>query len=140
MNYKKFGNKYVVRIDKGEEIVQTLEKFCQDNNITLGSIQGLGAADEIKIGVFETGTKEYHVAKLNGDHEITNLTGNISTMDGEVYLHLHITLANTEYEVCGGHLNSAVVSGTCEVIIDAIDGKVDREFSDEIGLNLYNFD
>ena len=30
MEYKKFGNKYVMRIDKGEEIVDTLKKFCQD--------------------------------------------------------------------------------------------------------------
>ena len=34
-------------------------------------------------------------------------------------------------------MNSAVVSATFEAIIDVMDGEIDREFSDEIGLNLY---
>lgn len=42
-------------------------------------------------------------------------------------------------EVFGGHLNRAVVSATCEMIINIIDGKVDRYFDEEIGLNLFEF-
>ncbi len=58
-------------------------------------------------------------------------------MKGEVYLHLHITLSDSHCNAFGGHLNSAIVSGTCEVVIGIIEGEVDREFSEEIGLNLY---
>lgn len=42
-------------------------------------------------------------------------------------------------EVFGGHLNRAIVSATCEIIINIIDGKVDRYFDKEIGLNLFKF-
>ena len=42
-------------------------------------------------------------------------------------------------ECHAGHLNAAVVSATCELVIDVIDGEVGREFSDEIGLNLFKF-
>ena len=38
-----------------------------------------------------------------------------------------------------GHLNSAYVSATCELVIDVAEGRVDRKFSDEIGLNLLEF-
>ena len=34
---------------------------------------------------------------------------------------------------------AAVISATCELVIDVIDGEVGRKFSDEIGLNLYEF-
>lgn len=139
MEFKKFENRYVVRIDKGEEIVETLKKFCRDNNITLGSISGIGAVNEATVGLFEVAKKQYHSTTLKGDFEITSLIGNISTMKGETYLHLHATLADIKHQVFGGHLNSAVVGATCEIIIDAINGSVDREFNEEIGLNLYKF-
>ena len=42
-------------------------------------------------------------------------------------------------EVFGGHLNRAIVSATCEMIINIIDGRVDRYFDEEIGLNLFEF-
>ena len=89
MEYRKFGNKYVMRIDKGEEIVETLKKFCEDEQITLGWVKGIGAVNKATVGLFETGSKKYHSIQLEGDHEITSLMGNISTMDGEVYLTQH---------------------------------------------------
>ena len=32
-----------------------------------------------------------------------------------------------------------MISATCEIVVDVIDGKVDRKFSEEIGLNLFEF-
>lgn len=42
-------------------------------------------------------------------------------------------------QVFGGHLNRTIVSATCEMVINIIDGKVDRYFDEEIGLNLFKF-
>ncbi len=52
---------------------------------------------------------------------------------------MHVNLGNDEHKSFAGHLNSAFVSATVEVIIDAFEGEVDRKFSDEIGLNLLRF-
>ena len=139
MEYKKFGNKYIVRLDKGEEIVETLKKFCEDNNIKLGTIIGLGATNKATIGLYNTEEKKYYSKELTGDYEIAPLYGNISTMDGETYLHIHANLCNQEHKAFGGHLNSAVVSATFEAVIEVIDGEVDRAFDEEVGLNLYKF-
>lgn len=133
----KIGNRYFVRIDKDEEVVSSIGEFCKKNGVKLGSIMGIGAANRVTIGLFNTTTKEYHNEELVGDYEITNLTGNITTKDGEIYLHLHITLCDEEYKAHGGHLNECWVSGTCELIIDAVDGEVDRFFDDYSGLNLW---
>lgn len=42
-------------------------------------------------------------------------------------------------QVFGGHLNKAIVSATCEMVITLIDGRVDRRFEEEVGLNLFQF-
>ncbi len=140
MEFKKFGTKYVIRMDKGEEIVETLKRFCQEQQITLGWVKGLGAVNKATIGLFEVGIKEYHSVELTGDYEITSLLGNISTMNGEVYLHLHINLSDASYKTYGGHLNSAVISATGELLVEAVEGTVERCLDEEIGLNLYKFD
>ncbi|MDD3839413.1 MAG: DNA-binding protein [Clostridia bacterium] len=139
MEYKKFGNKIVVRLDRGEEIVESIKKLCTENDIKLGRVSGIGAADKITVGLFHTETKKYMSKQLNGDHEITNLSGNISRMNDEVYLHLHITICDEDYNAFGGHLNSAYISGTGELIVDVLEGEVGREFDENIGLNLFKF-
>ena len=61
-------------------------------------------------------------------------------MDGEYYAHLHMSAGNEKGAVFGGHLNRAVVSAICELVITIINGKVDRVYDEEIGLNVFKFD
>jgi predicted DNA-binding protein with PD1-like motif len=68
--------------------------------------------------------------------EITSLIGNITTKEEEVYLHLHINFSNDRNNVFGGHLVRAIISATGEIFIHKINGQVEREFNEEIGLNL----
>ena len=60
-------------------------------------------------------------------------------MDGEYYAPLHVCVGNEKGEVFGEHLNRAVVSATCGMVITVIDGKVDRVYDEETGLNVFNF-
>ena len=136
MIYRKFGNKYILRIDKGEEILQNLKEFCIMKNIKLGIVSGIGAVNKLIIGYFETGTRQYQQREFVGNYEIASLIGNISTMNDEVYFHVHISLSDSTYNTFGGHLNSATVSSTCEVVIDVMDGEFRRTYDKGIGLNL----
>ncbi len=138
MTHKQFGNKYIVRVEKGEELVVALKDFCRDKDIKLGVVSGLGAADKITLGLFKTKTKEYAPKELSGDFELTAVLGNISRMNGEVYLHLHANIADENCQTFGGHLTSAVISATFEGVIEKIDGEVGRKYNEDIGLNLYD--
>jgi len=139
MEFRKFGNKYVVRLDRPEEVVSTLKRFCQEQGITLGWIMGIGAVNKVKVGLFETTSKQYIAEVFEGNYEITSLLGNVSTLNGEVYLHFHVNLSDKNHRAFGGHLNEAYISATGEFLIEAMEGKVEREFSEEVGLNLYKF-
>ncbi len=139
MDYKKLGSKYILRIDRGEELIAFVTTFCKEQSIKVGTIMGLGAADRVTVGLFNVSEKQYYKQEFNGDFEITNLTGNISTKDGEVYIHAHITITDVKYNAYGGHLNECWISGTGELVIDVIEGTVERKFNEEVGLNLYEF-
>ena len=139
METKRINDKIIFRLDKGEEIIESITKICEDNNIKCGSITGVGATNKVKVGLFNTITKEYHSDELTGDFEIAPLSGNISRMNKKVYLHIHINLSDEKHNSFGGHLNYAVVSATFEGIIEIIDCDVSRIFDEEIGLNLLKF-
>ncbi len=139
MDYRRFGNAIVARIDKGEEILEQVKAIALKEKVKLASIQALGAVNQFTVGVFKTDEKKYMANDFAGSFEIVSLTGTINTMDGEFYCHLHMSAGDDKGHVFGGHLNRALVSATCEMIITVIDGTVDRAFSEEVGLNLFRF-
>lgn len=138
MKYKRFDKTIVVRIDRGEEILDKIRELAIAENIKLASVTALGATNDFTVGVFNTAEKKYYANEFKGAFEIVSLTGTINTMDGQFYTHIHMSAGNDKGEVFGGHLNRAVVSATCEMIVTVIDGEVDRYRDDDVGLNLFN--
>ena len=139
MDYRRFGNTLVARIDRGEEILAAVREIAGAEHIQLASVSALGATNDFTVGVYNVDEKQYHANDFKGNFEIVSLTGTINTMDGEFYTHLHMSAGDEKGQVFGGHLNRAVVSAVCEMVITVIDGVVDRRFSEEIGLNLFRF-
>ena len=139
MEYRVFGKTVVARIDRGEEILDKLHELAEKEHIKLASVQALGATNDFTVGVFNTETKRYAANHFTGSFEIVSLCGTVNTMDGKFYAHLHMSAGDDRGHVFGGHLNSSVISGTGEIILDIIDGRVDRERSDETGLNVFKF-
>ena len=60
-------------------------------------------------------------------------------MDSKPYIHLHMSAGDEKGAVYGGHLNKAVVSATCEMVVNILEGTVDRYYDEQIGLNLLRF-
>lgn len=139
MEYRNFHGTILARLDPGEDILEQVKAIAEAEHVTLASVQGLGAIDHFTVGVFHPGEKAYQANEFRGHFEIVSLTGTITTMNGEVYIHLHLSAGNEKGEVFGGHLNQANISATCELVIQCIDGQVDRAFREEIGLNLFQF-
>lgn len=140
MEYKRFNNTYVVRMDPNEEIMETLMNLCKKENILCANVSAIGALKEFTVGIYKVDEKKYYSNHFEFPAEITALIGTITEMNGEPYLHLHLTAADEEGKAYGGHLNSAVISATCEMVITLIDGHVGRKKNEEIGLNFFSFE
>ncbi|MCD8286846.1 MAG: DNA-binding protein [Clostridia bacterium] len=139
MEYKVCGGKVVVRIDRGEEIVEQVAAVCAAEGIRLAEVSALGAINKLEAGVFMTDTKQYKANCFDGYYEIVSLWGTVTTKDGQFYSHLHMSAGDENGKVVGGHLTRAWVSATCEMVITKMDGIVERTFNDDVGLNLFDF-
>lgn len=139
MDYKRFNDTIIMRIDKGEEINQQIKAIALKERIKLASVSALGAVGKLTIGVYKPKEKKYYSNKLEGDYEIVSLTGTITTMDDKFYSHIHVSVGDEQGNVFGGHLNEAYVSVTCEMVVDIIDGSLDRIYDETLGINLLKF-
>ena len=139
MDYKRFDNAIVLRVDRGEEILEQLKAVCLKENVKLASVSGIGAINDLTSGVWDVERKEYYSNHFTGVYEVANLVGTITTMNGEYYAHIHISAGDSQGHMVGGHLNRAVVSATSEIVLHLIDGTVEREFDPGVGLNLLKF-
>ena len=139
MEYRRFGNTIVARIDRGEEILAAVREIAGAEHIQLASVSALGATNDFTVGVYNVDEKQYHANDFKGNFEIVSLTGTIDTMDGDFYCHLHMSAGDDQGRVFGGHLNRAVISATCEMVVTLLPGTVDRVRSEDIGLNLWKF-
>lgn len=139
MEYKKFGNTYIVRLDVGDEIMESLKKFVTDEKIKLAQINGLGGASDFTIGVRNPITKQYDPIEYSGRYEIANIHGNATLLDGEPYLHIHFGCGNEKGEYHGGHLIKCVIGATAEIFVTTYDGVINRQLDPKTELEVFEF-
>ena len=140
MQYKKVENGFLLRLEKGEEVTPKLASFIKEQNINSGFIYGLGAILEIELGYYNLEKKEYIWKKFVGAYEIASLTGNISKVDDEPFIHMHGVFTNKEFISIGGHIKNARVGATCEIYITNFKMEISRKFDKEIALKLLDLE
>lgn len=101
---------FMGRLEKGADIITSLEAFCAERGVKAGWVNLLGALDKATISYYDQKTHQYFHRELKGDYEIISCSGNISLKEGRPFAHLHIVLSDTDYQAMGGHLWPGTVS------------------------------
>lgn len=118
--------------------MSNVKRICEKEGVQLGSITGIGAVNHAVLGLYRVSEKEYTAHTFEREMELTALTGNVTTKDGDIHVHLHADLADDDCHVFGGHLNEAIVSATCELFIHVLKGSVERKPDSDTGIYLMN--
>lgn len=140
MKFQKTDGSYVVRLEKGEQILQTLIQFCKNENIDSAYFNGIGAVESAELGFYHLDRKEYTWQKFENPMEVVSLTGNVSLVDGEPFLHMHTVLSSENFQTVGGHVKEATVDATLEVFMQILNTKLNRTMNDAVGLKLLELD
>jgi predicted DNA-binding protein with PD1-like motif len=137
---KKIDGTYIVSIQDKASILEALTDFVVSQSIKAGQITGLGATNEATLRIYDLATKEYVDKTFSEQMEISNLTGNISKVDGKPVLHMHISLGRSDYSALAGHLMDAKIRGAGEFFVYPLDARIVKVKNEDTGLNLYDFD
>ncbi|MBQ5444061.1 MAG: DNA-binding protein [Erysipelotrichaceae bacterium] len=140
MRYTRKDDIIVARIDRGEEIVEEVKKIAEAEDITFGYMNAIAAIDDFCVCVYSVEEKKFYDHNYNGPYEVVSLGGPINKMNGQPYVHFHLSAASAEGNVVGGHLKYARVSGTCEMFIVLKDIPVTRVYDEKTGLNIFDIE
>ena len=129
---------FMGKLPHGADLLDELNRICQQKNISLGKVEALGAVKKACVGFYDQESRIYQFLNLDYPLEITNLVGNISLKDGVPFVHAHITLSDQEGRAFGGHLVPGTIVFACEAIIQVFTGTVlQRHMDQETGLPLW---
>ena len=139
MKYRLDNKNVLVVLERGEEIFESIYKIIEKLDIQFAWINGIGAASNIVLGAYPSSTKEYIKKKFDGEFELASVMGNITTKEGNPFIHVHATISDEDCNAFAGHLFTATVSVTCELILNISEKEIIRKECNEIGLSLWDF-
>ncbi len=136
MRFQQFGERYIVRIESGEKVFETLTAFLRDEGIEFASISAAGAVRAVTLGYWDPETEEYQFRDFEEQAEVVSFVGNAALKDGEPFLHLHGVFGRSDFSVVGGHVKEATAHPTFEIWLRTEDVAVRRAKDPATGLDL----
>lgn len=138
MQYTKTADSYLLRLQTDEDIVAAVTWFADDRRIDSGIVSGIGSVHHAVLGYFDRATREFTRRTIEADCGIVSLQGNLSVKEGKPFAHLHVTLGTRDFQALAGHLFEGKVAATCELVVRALPGMVQRRRDEKSGLWLWD--
>jgi predicted DNA-binding protein with PD1-like motif len=137
MTHRHDGYNWIVRLSRGEKLIEGLVDLVRRQGLPNCWISGMGGAQALELGFYELDKKTYKWQQFEGLFEIVSLQGNIVGGQGEPQIHIHGSFAGPDFRALGGHVKELTVGGTCELLLHQWYGDGMMRFLDEsTGLNL----
>jgi uncharacterized protein len=132
----KDGKTFAVIFSTGEDPVAGLTRFAEDKRLGAASFTAIGAFSEAELGYFDWEKKDYERIPVRQQVEVLSLIGDIALDGDKRKIHAHVVLGRRDGAACGGHLLSARVRPTLEVIVEATPAHLHRVHDPASGLAL----
>ncbi len=116
------GAEWMLRLDDGQDLFETLAGFAEREKVTAAAVLfGIGMFRKATFGYWDG--QQYRPEELSVPHEVVALHGSIARADGAPSVHLHGAVAGPDHRLVGGHLLRATVGVLQEVVIRTFPGR-----------------
>ena len=144
MEYRRFGETYYVRMDKGDEIIGGILELCRRERIRSAVFSGIGGCSAAEIQTFLPETGSFETQALSGMLELVSLNGNVISDEAEnIFHHTHAVFSfksGGEHRMAAGHMKSITVLYTAEIELrPVVGGVILRQHDEETGTGFWSF-
>lgn len=123
--------------ETGDEVVAGLTGFAKEHKPRSAHFTAIGAFRDLVLAYFDWPTKKYQELPVNEQVEVLTLAGDIAwTDDGEPVVHTHVVVGRSDGSTRGGHLKTAHVRPTLELVLVEYPKHLERKHDPESGLAL----
>ncbi len=127
----------MLRLENGEDILESVIHAVGSERSTMAVTTGLGMIADFELGFFDRGT--YIRKSIDAPHELLCLQGSISS-EGDNRVHIHATVADKEHRAFGGHLLRGKVWMSNEILLMKLDGvRSKRALDPELKVGVLHF-
>jgi predicted DNA-binding protein with PD1-like motif len=128
---------FVVVLATGDEVMQSLRTFVEDQKIDTAQITGIGAFSRLTLMYFDWDTKSYETIPISEQVEVASLNGDVALgPSGEPALHIHLVIGKRNGNAMAGHLSEGRVRPTLELIVEEPPAHLRKIKDPETGLAL----
>ncbi len=144
MDYRKYGQTYYIRMDRGDEIMSSILEVCKKEKILSAIYSGIGGCNEAEVQTFIPEKGEFETETIKGTLELVSINGNVITDENnQYYQHSHALFSfkeGNEHRIVAGHMKSITVLYTAEIELrPVIGGVIKREYCPETGTGFWKF-
>ncbi|MGI6220364.1 MAG: PPC domain-containing DNA-binding protein [Coriobacteriales bacterium] len=145
MDYRKLGDAYYIRMDRGDEVLSSILRICREENVACATYTGIGGCSSVEVAVFDPVEQAFRTERIEGMLEMVSITGSVFAGDGnEMHQHAHAQFSYVEqgeHRMIGGHVKATTFLYTAEIVLRPVQGGTITGRRDaETGTFLWNFD
>lgn len=128
---------YAIILSIGDEVTECLTSFAKDAGLQAASFKAIGAFERATLAFFDWEKKTYLPIEVNEQTEVASLTGDVAIgPDGQPALHIHAVLGRRDGSAVAGHLQTAIVRPTLEVILTESPEHLRKKLDAAVGIAL----
>ncbi len=127
---------WVLVLETGDDPVPELERFARQQGVRGAHLTAIGAFSEVVVAYFAWDARAYRPIPFREQVEVLSLVGDLAEAEGGPKLHAHVVLGRRDGTAVGGHLRSARVRPTLEVVLRETPAHLVRVHDPESGLAL----
>jgi uncharacterized protein len=133
------GPAHILKPPFGSDLLKELQSYVRAKGINLAWLSGVGAVSRATIRYYDQPKQQWLDLDFDRNLEVAGMWGNVSLLNGEPIVHVHIVLADDQGRCYGGHLADGTLVFNLEILMTTLSGpNVIRKMDAQTGLTIWH--